>query len=152
TASGWKSRVPAASALWLRHAHCAARKQSSPMVGSTRSRPRFLAEPASRSSLPRLRGRAREGVRAASRCRGVGPLPDSSPQAGEGSERRATRIRGTAAAGVAILAAVVGGLASANAEPALRPYVIVGDAIPAPLTGAPGDPVRGRTIVASRQT
>jgi L-cysteine S-thiosulfotransferase len=36
-------------------------------------------------------------------------------------------------------------------EPALRPYEIVGDAIPASLTGAPGDPARGRTIVADRQ-
>ena len=33
----------------------------------------------------------------------------------------------------------------------LRPYVVVGDAIPASLTGAPGDPERGRTIVANRQ-
>jgi L-cysteine S-thiosulfotransferase len=41
-------------------------------------------------------------------------------------------------------------------EPALgetlRPYVVVGDAIPDSLTGAPGDPARGRAIVASRQT
>jgi L-cysteine S-thiosulfotransferase len=28
---------------------------------------------------------------------------------------------------------------------------VVGDAIPASLTGAPGDPVRGRALVASRQ-
>ena len=33
----------------------------------------------------------------------------------------------------------------------LRPYAIVGDAIPDSLTGAPGDPERGRTIVANRQ-
>jgi L-cysteine S-thiosulfotransferase len=33
----------------------------------------------------------------------------------------------------------------------LRPYAIVGDAIPASLTGAPGDPERGRTIVVNRQ-
>ena len=32
----------------------------------------------------------------------------------------------------------------------LRPYTIVGDAIPASLTGAPGDPARGRAIVADR--
>jgi L-cysteine S-thiosulfotransferase len=31
------------------------------------------------------------------------------------------------------------------------PYVIVGDSIPASLTGAKGDPVRGRAIVADRQ-
>jgi len=34
----------------------------------------------------------------------------------------------------------------------LRPYAVVGDAIPVSLTGAPGDPARGRAIVASRQT
>ena len=33
----------------------------------------------------------------------------------------------------------------------LRPYVVVGNAIPASLTGAPGDPARGRTIVGNRQ-
>ena len=33
----------------------------------------------------------------------------------------------------------------------LLPYTVVGDAIPAPLTGAPGDPARGRVIVTSRQ-
>jgi sulfur-oxidizing protein SoxX len=33
----------------------------------------------------------------------------------------------------------------------LRPYEIVGDAIPASLTGTPGDPVRGRAIVVNRQ-
>ena len=36
-------------------------------------------------------------------------------------------------------------------QTALRPYAIVGDAIPDSLTGAPGDPERGRTIVANRQ-
>jgi L-cysteine S-thiosulfotransferase len=34
----------------------------------------------------------------------------------------------------------------------LRPYTIVGDAIPNSLTGTPGDPVRGRTIVTNRQS
>jgi sulfur-oxidizing protein SoxX len=38
------------------------------------------------------------------------------------------------------------------ADGALRPYKVVGDAIPASLTGVPGDPVRGKTIVVSRQT
>ncbi len=37
----------------------------------------------------------------------------------------------------------------AVAEP-LRPFTIVGDAIPDSLTGAPGDPQRGRAIVANR--
>jgi hypothetical protein len=40
--------------------------------------------------------------------------------------------------------------AHASAED-LRPYEIVGDAIPASLTGAPGDPERGREIVGNRQ-
>jgi L-cysteine S-thiosulfotransferase len=38
-----------------------------------------------------------------------------------------------------------------HAGDALRPYRIVGDAIPNPLTATRGDPVRGRTIVTSRQ-
>lgn len=33
----------------------------------------------------------------------------------------------------------------------LRPYAVIADAIPASLTGAKGDPVRGRAIVANRQ-
>jgi sulfur-oxidizing protein SoxX len=46
----------------------------------------------------------------------------------------------------------MGGAAEyADAETGLRPYVIAGDAIPAPLTGAKGDPTRGRAIVANRQ-
>ncbi len=40
---------------------------------------------------------------------------------------------------------------AARAEEALRPYTIVGDAIPASLTGAPGDPARGKAIVLNRQ-
>src|SRR4051794_15052327 len=39
---------------------------------------------------------------------------------------------------------------AACAQSPLRPYSVVGDAIPAPLTGAPGDAARGRTIVANR--
>jgi len=63
------------------------------------------------------------------------------------------RICGVAAAhAVAIIAAMAGGISWTNADGGLLPYVIVGDAIPASLTGAPGDPVRGKTIVASRQT
>jgi L-cysteine S-thiosulfotransferase len=75
------------------------------MVGSTRSRPRFLAE-----------------------------------------------RRSSAAGALAIFATVAGGISWAEADAALRPYTVVGDAIPASLTGAPGNPVRGKAIVASRQT
>ena len=51
------------------------------------------------------------------------------------------------AAGCAIAAFT--GSAAAGVE--LKPYVIVGDAIPASLTGAKGNPERGRAIVANRQ-
>jgi sulfur-oxidizing protein SoxX len=52
-----------------------------------------------------------------------------------------------AAAGLILLFA---GLAHAQ-EP-LAPYEIVGEAIPKPLTGSPGDPSRGRAIVAKRES
>ena len=41
--------------------------------------------------------------------------------------------------------------ASAPAQEALRNWAVVSDAIPASLTGAKGDPVRGRAIVTNRQ-
>ena len=51
--------------------------------------------------------------------------------------------------------AIVAGLAAVvdadAAQAQLRPFAIVDDAIPQSLTGAPGDPARGRAIVASRQ-
>jgi L-cysteine S-thiosulfotransferase len=40
---------------------------------------------------------------------------------------------------------------SASAQEASRPYAIVDDAIPASLTGKPGDAAQGRAIVANRQ-
>lgn len=55
-----------------------------------------------------------------------------------------------AAAVAVILAALCGG--AAGADEGLRPYIVVGDAIPESLTGAPGDPARGKAIVTSRQT
>ena len=42
--------------------------------------------------------------------------------------------------------------APANAQEALVPYEVVGDAIPRSLTGAPGDPERGRAIVVKRES
>ncbi|HEV7616894.1 MAG TPA: sulfur oxidation c-type cytochrome SoxX [Burkholderiaceae bacterium] len=41
----------------------------------------------------------------------------------------------------------------AHAQPSavLPPFTVVGDAIPQPLTAAPGDAARGRSIVANRQ-
>jgi sulfur-oxidizing protein SoxX len=49
------------------------------------------------------------------------------------------------------LAAAALSCAPSHAGEAMRSFVIVGDAIPAPLTGAKGDPDRGRTIVTTRQ-
>jgi sulfur-oxidizing protein SoxX len=40
---------------------------------------------------------------------------------------------------------------SALAGPDIASYAVVGDAIPEPLTTAPGDAARGRAIVANRQ-
>ena len=34
----------------------------------------------------------------------------------------------------------------------MRPYTVVGEAIPQSLTGQPGDPARGRAIVIKRET
>ena len=52
---------------------------------------------------------------------------------------------------VTTLAAAVLCRAPSQAGDALRPFQIVGDAIPASLTGAKGDAGRGRTIVTTRQ-
>jgi len=55
---------------------------------------------------------------------------------------------------VIVLAAWTAGFTCAGAQerpPTLRPYAIVGDAIPDSLTGAPGEPERGRAIVVNRQ-
>jgi sulfur-oxidizing protein SoxX len=51
------------------------------------------------------------------------------------------------------VAALLVGLAAgpAHGEAGLRPYTVVGDAIPASLTGARGDVDRGRAIVTNRQ-
>ena len=62
---------------------------------------------------------------------------------------------GRARPGLAVLAVLAvlaaGNHRGARAEEPLRPYMIVGDAIPASLTGARGDPQRGRAIVVNRQ-
>jgi sulfur-oxidizing protein SoxX len=53
--------------------------------------------------------------------------------------------------GALALSAVASGSAGhADAQDALPPYAVAGDAIPASLTGAKGDPGRGRAIVANR--
>lgn len=65
--------------------------------------------------------------------------------------RSSLRTRGIAPLLSALTFVGALGLFPAHAEP-LRPFTVVGDAIPTPLTGVPGDPARGRAIVVSRQT
>jgi L-cysteine S-thiosulfotransferase len=51
-----------------------------------------------------------------------------------------------------VLAAAIACLAiRADAQEGLRPYIVVGDAIPEPLTGMKGDAERGRGVVVNRQ-
>lgn len=50
-----------------------------------------------------------------------------------------------------VLLALAAWLTPAGAGAGLSPFAIVGDAIPAPLTGEPGDPARGRAIVVDRR-
>ena len=50
---------------------------------------------------------------------------------------------------LALLAAMI--VSSAAPADELQPYAVVDDAIPASLTGAAGDPARGRAIVVNRQ-
>ena len=49
-------------------------------------------------------------------------------------------------------AAVFGCCIATTQAQELRPYPVVGDAIPESLTGTKGDPERGRTIVITRQS
>ena len=46
---------------------------------------------------------------------------------------------------------VMGAAVQAQVPEPLRPYTVVGNEIPAPLTGVRGDVARGRTIVGNRQ-
>jgi L-cysteine S-thiosulfotransferase len=50
-----------------------------------------------------------------------------------------------------VAAAAMAAAAPAFAQGELRPYTVVGNAIPASLTGAPGDAAKGRTVVGNRQ-
>ena len=52
----------------------------------------------------------------------------------------------------AILAGALLSLPGFAAADELRRYTVVGDAIPMSLTGAPGDPARGRTTLVNRQS
>jgi sulfur-oxidizing protein SoxX len=77
----------------------------------------------------------------------------SRPSSGshEKSHDRRGKRRGQVFHPLMTIATIVTATAAAG-DPAPRPYVIVGDAIPLSLTGVPGDAVRGKAIVASRQT
>ncbi len=57
---------------------------------------------------------------------------------------------GRGALAIAILA--LGCCPPGAAQEVLVPYTVVGDAIPKSLTGKPGDPVNGRTIVVKRES
>lgn len=52
------------------------------------------------------------------------------------------------------IASIVAALCTApsGAQDALVDYQVVGNAIPKPLTGTPGDPVNGRALVVKRET
>jgi len=71
------------------------------------------------------------------------------------SPRKSSAERRRALACIATLAIAVGVAlapqAGAQAPAQLRPYTVVGDAIPESLTGMPGSPERGRAIVVNRQ-
>lgn len=67
-----------------------------------------------------------------------------------GSIRSRRRCSADALAGAVAFAWAILSLGMAQAQ-MLRPFTVVGDAIPEPLTGAPGDPALGRAIVADRQ-
>jgi sulfur-oxidizing protein SoxX len=69
------------------------------------------------------------------------PKPGSGPSRPKSSAER-----------VALAAALLAGAAAvAAAQDNLRPYQVVGNAIPQSLTGEPGDPARGRAIVVARE-
>jgi len=75
---------------------------------------------------------------------GVPPTPNPSPQGGGEYDR------GCVAAHILLLILGMAALPIAAAQEPLTPFTVVGDAMPVSLTGAKGDPGRGRAIVANR--
>lgn len=73
--------------------------------------------------------------------------PDTRPLVKSGSRPILKRVRSA----VLTLGLFVGATVPAIPQNATVPYTIVGDAIPASLTGSTGDANRGRAIVANRQ-
>jgi L-cysteine S-thiosulfotransferase len=72
------------------------------------------------------------------------PPPCPSPTRREGTLWRASRL-------ITSLVSLLAAVPAPAAQEGLKPFTVVNDAIPAPLTGAKGDPTRGRAIVTSRQ-
>lgn len=72
--------------------------------------------------------------------------PGSRPSRRKSLARRTHRILGPVLAGALL---TLPGFAAAEE---LRPYAVVGDAIPMSLTGAPGNPARGRSTLVNRQS
>jgi L-cysteine S-thiosulfotransferase len=70
--------------------------------------------------------------------------PGTKPSRRMPLARSATQIFG------GLLAAAAFALPCAAVAQGLRPYAVVGDAIPESLTGAPGDAARGRALVLER--
>ncbi|HVY57930.1 MAG TPA: sulfur oxidation c-type cytochrome SoxX [Xanthobacteraceae bacterium] len=65
--------------------------------------------------------------------------------------RSSVESRSWVALGALVAVALAAAARAADTETARRPYAVVGDAIPASLTGKPGNPARGRAIVMNRQ-
>src|ERR1700676_5099283 len=125
-----------ATAWWhpimvFRSPGCTSRRTAS----SSRSR---AAAASARSMRRQPRGRRRQR----SRMAGSGRSPRKL--SAEWLGRRAL-------AGFAALVLACGGGPLGAGDAGLVPYEIIGDAIPAPLTGTAGDPARGRAIVGNRQ-
>ncbi len=104
--------------------------------------------------LDRRRGRGRRepggcAARARARSRRASPMAGSRRSRTRCSAEMRVALVLTGA--LALSAVAPGSACHADAQDALRPYAVVGDAIPASLTGAPGDPARGRAIVVNRQ-
>jgi sulfur oxidation c-type cytochrome SoxX len=74
----------------------------------------------------------------------------ASPASGRG--KRSPRLDLSSHAPVAALLALSLALATSATADTLAPYKIVGDGIPASLTGSPGDAARGRALVLARTT
>src|SRR4029453_12037881 len=87
----------------------------------------------------------RRAPRARSKPRSRMPGSTRSPPKSSDERCRALIIVFAAAAAIASC------VDDARSEEQLRPYTVVGDAIPKSLTGAKGDAMRGRSIVGNRQ-